>query len=153
MPLRRREQRGFVLVAMACIMMLLVAIVGLALDFGRIYIAHNEAQVFTDSAAMTAAAALSKDPGDVDQARQAVRRLPMKWNLGTEKFSGVTVEFSADGSHWEESPKQPFSGTMARVTAPSNRLEITLLRAVGAPETLTIPARSVAAVNPVRLTE
>jgi hypothetical protein len=39
------------------------------------------------------------------------------------------------------------------VTAPDNRVEIAFLRAVGGPETFTVPARAVASTKPVRLTE
>ncbi len=42
---------------------------------------------------------------------------------------------------------------MARVTAPANSVDIVFLRAVGGPNPFTVPARSVAAANPVRLTE
>ena len=51
----KAKQRGFVLIAMSVTMLLLLAVIGLAFDLGRVYIARNEAQVFTDAAAMTAA--------------------------------------------------------------------------------------------------
>src|SRR3954464_14192131 len=102
----RKKQKGFVLIGMAVGMLLLLATLGLAFDFGRIYIARNEAQVFTDAAAMTAASKLDGTDAGLDHARQAVSRLPMRWNLGTKSFTGVTVEFSPDKRSW------------ARVTAP-----------------------------------
>ncbi len=40
---------------MSVAMLLLLAVIGMAFDMGRIYIARNEAQVFTDAASMTAA--------------------------------------------------------------------------------------------------
>jgi uncharacterized membrane protein len=147
------SQRGFVLIAMAVALLLLVAMMGLAFDVGRIYIARNEAQVFTDAAAMAAAAKLDGTPAGVGRARQAVARLPVKWNLGTAAFTGVVVEFSADGSQWVQEPKESAPPTMARVTAPANNVDIVFLRAVGGPVSFTVPARSVAASNPVRLTE
>ncbi len=51
-------RRGFVLIAMSITMLLLLAMLGLAFDLGRVYIARNEAQVFTDAAAMAAASRL-----------------------------------------------------------------------------------------------
>ena len=57
--------------------------------------------------------------------------IPMRWNLGTQEFRGVVVEFSADGSHWEQGPKDAAAVRFARVIAPDNNLEITFLRAVG----------------------
>lgn len=142
------------LIAMAVALLLLVAMMGLAFDVGRIYIARNEAQVFTDAAAMAAAAKLDGTPAGVDRARKAVARLPVRWNLGTSAFTGVVVEFSADGREWVQEPKETTAPlTMARVTAPANNVDIVFLRAVGGPASFVVPARSVAASNPVRLTE
>lgn len=137
---------------MSVTMLVLLAMVGLAFDMGRIYIARNEAQVFTDAAALAAASRLDGTPQGLERARQAVGRVPIKWNLGTKEFTGVIVEFSNDGSHWDRDPKDA-AATMARVTAPSNQVEIYFLRAVGGPAMFTVPARAVAASNPVRLTQ
>jgi uncharacterized membrane protein len=137
----RIRQKGFVLIAMSVAMLLMLAVMGMAFDFGRIYIARNEAQVFTDAAAMTAASKLDGTDQGLDRARQAVAKLPMRWNLGTKSFTGVVVEFSPDKQSW------------ARVTAPDNQVEITFLRAVGAPDVFAVPAHSVAAAKPVRLIE
>jgi Flp pilus assembly protein TadG len=135
------RDRGFVLIALSVAMLVLLGVMGMAFDFGRIYIARNEAQVFTDAAAMAAASKLDGTEGGLDRARQAVARLPGRWNLGTRSFTGVVVEFSPDKRSW------------ARVTAPNNQVEITFLRAVGAPELFTVPAYSVASTKPVRLVE
>lgn len=147
------KQRGFVLIAMSVTMLLLLAVLGLAFDFGRIYITRNEAQVFTDAAAMAAAQKLDGSSAGLEKAREAVAKLPMRWNFGTKEFTGVVVEFSTDGAKWEKDPRDASAMTMARVSAPSNVVEITFLRAVGGPAAFTVPARSVAASNPVRLTE
>ena len=149
----RPRQRGFVLIAMSAAMVLMLAMIGLAFDIGRIYIARNEAQVFTDSAAMTAASRMDGTTEGLQRAREAVSRIPMRWNLGTQPFTGVVVEFSADGSNWSADPKDPAGLTHARVTAPSNGVDIVFLRAVGGPASFTVPARSVAATDPVRLVE
>lgn len=135
---------------MAVGMLLMLATLGMAFDFGRIYIARNEAQVFTDAAALTAAVKLDGTSAGLEKAREAVAKLPGRWNLGTQEFKGVTVEFSADGKKWEPSPAE---AAYVRVTAPSNDVEITFLRAVGGPDSFTVPAHSVAATQPVRLTE
>ena len=150
-PPSTSRENGFVLIAASISMLLLLAVLGLAFDVGRIYITHNEAQIFTDAAAMAAAAKLDGTPAGVARAREAVAKLPMRWDLGTKPFTGVVVEFSADGQRWNET--DPTAIGLARVTAPSNEVEITLLRAAGGPATLTVPAHSVAAANPVRLVE
>lgn len=151
--MRRHSRRGFVLIAMSVTMLLLLAVVGMAFDMGRVYIARNEAQIFTDSAAMTAAVKLDGTPTGIARAREAIDQLPMRWNLGTQSFTGVIVEFSADGRVWETDPKDTATLTLARVTAPGNGVDIIFLRAVGGPTSFTVPSRSVAAVNPVRLIE
>lgn len=153
MSVRRIRERGFVLIAMSVSMFLLLAVIGLAFDLGRVYIARNEAQVFTDAAAMTAAARLDGTPAGLITARDDVAHLPIRWNLGTEDFRGVVIEFSADRSVWEKDPKDTAAIRFARVMAPGNNLEITFLRAVGGPQSLNVPAYAVAAVNPVRLVE
>jgi uncharacterized membrane protein len=147
------RQRGFVLIAMSITMLLLLAVMGLAFDLGRVYIARNEAQVFTDAAAMAAASKLDGSSAGIAKARESVARLPMRWNLGTREFTGVVVEFSADGVKWESDPKDASQLKQARVTAPANSVEITFLRAVGGPAFFTVPAHAAAAINPVRLVE
>jgi Flp pilus assembly protein TadG len=149
----RSSQRGFVLIAMSITMLLLLAVMGLAFDLGRVYIARNEAQVFTDAAAMSAASKLDGSSAGVAKARESVARLPMRWNLGTREFTGVIVEFSPDGVKWERDPKDASSLKQVRVTAPNNQVEITFLRAVGGPALFTVPAHAAAATNPVRLVE
>lgn len=151
--MRRLRQRGFVLIAMSASMFLLLAVIGLAFDLGRIYIARNEAQVFTDAAAMTAASRLDGTAAGIARAKDAVARLPMRWNLGTKEFTGVVVEFSKDGASWGRNPRDAAGLAFARVTAPANTVEITFLRAVGGPASFTVPAHAVAGTNPVRLTE
>lgn len=151
--MRVARQRGFVLIAMSITMLLLLAVIGLAFDLGRVYIARNEAQVFTDAAAMAAASKIDGTDAGLEKARAAVARLPIRWSLGTREFTGIVVEFSANGTKWEQSPKDVSAATCARVTAPSNQVEIIFLRAVGGPDAFTVPAHSVAASNPVRLVE
>jgi uncharacterized membrane protein len=149
----KSQRRGFMLIAMSITMLLLLAVMGLAFDVGRIYIARNEAQVFTDAAAMAAASKLDGTKEGLARARDAVAHVPMRWNLGTQEFRGVVVEFSADGSKWESEPKEAANMTAARVTAPDNSVEITFLRAVGGPNNFVVPAHAAAMSNPVRLTQ
>ena len=134
-------------------MFLLLAVIGMAFDLGRVYIARNEAQIFADAASMSAAKQLDGTAAGLDRARAAVMALPNRWNLGTENFSGVTIEFSVDAKQWDSNPKDLRTLHFARVTAPENHVAIMFLRAVGGPDSFTVPARAVASTNPVRLTE
>ena len=154
---RRNQPRGFVLIAMCATLFLLMAMIGLAFDLGRLYIVRNEAQVFTDAAAMAGALKLNGTAAGLENARQAVERLPAHWNFGTASFEGVVVEFSADGEHWKAAPEQDGDPVaplhLVRVRAPANTVDILFLRVTGGPETFTVPAHSVADSNPVRLVE
>src|ERR1051325_3243861 len=80
----QRPRRGFILVAMSVSMLLLMAVMGLAFDLGRIYIARNEAQVFTDAAAMAGAANLDGTPGGGGGARGAGGPVPIPRKPGPE---------------------------------------------------------------------
>ncbi len=138
---------------MSVCMFLLLAVVGMAFDMGRVYIARNEAQIFTDAAAMAAAKQLDGTAAGLARARAAVAAMPNRWNLGTENFTGVATEFSADGQQWDTEPKDIAGLRFARVTAPDKHVEIMFLRAVGGPQQFTVPARAVASTKPVRLTQ
>jgi len=151
--MRVNRQKGFILIAMSVCMFLLLAVIGMAFDLGRVYIARNEAQVFTDAASMAAAKQLDGTAAGVDRAKAAVAAMPNRWNLGTQTFSNVVIEFSVDGQLWDQQPKDIAALHFARVTAPDNHMEIMFLRAVGGPPEFTVPARAAASTKPVRLTE
>jgi Flp pilus assembly protein TadG len=151
--LRPNRQKGFILIAMSVSMFLLLAVVGMGFDLGRIYIARNEAQIFADAASMAAAKELDGTGAGLDRARAVVAAMPNRWNLGTESFTGVVTEFSTDGQQWDAQPKDVAALYFARVTAPNNHVEIMFLRAVGGPRQFTVPARAVASTKPVRLTQ
>ena len=148
-----KNQRGFVLIVMSACMFLLLAVIGLAFDLGRVYITRNEAQVFVDAASLAAAQQMDGTAAGLDRARAAVQRLPNRWNLGTEAFRGVQVEFGPDSEHWDTVLKDAAALHFVRISAPDNHVAIVFLRAVGGPESFTVPARAVAATNPVRLAE
>jgi hypothetical protein len=151
-----KHERGFIVVSMSVAMVLLLACIGFAFDFGRIYIARNEAQIYTDAAALTAVSRLDGTLESVRKARAAVEHLPGSWNLGTQPFKGIVTEFSADGLHWTDTPeKDPNAGpwTYARVSAPSNDLGIIFLRAAGGPDSFRVLAHSAAKSDPARLVE
>jgi hypothetical protein len=142
---------------MSVAIVLLLACIGFAFDFGRIYIARNEAQIYTDAAALTAASRLDGTLESVRKARAAVEHLPGSWNLGTQPFKGIVTEFSIDGLNWTGTPENGDNPTgpwtYARVSAPSNDLGIIFLRAAGGPESFRVLAHSAARSDPARLVE
>ena len=147
------RRRGFVLIALCATLFLLMGMIGLAFDIGRVYVAKNEAQIFTDAAALTAAMKLDGTATGVANARAAVAKLPGRWNFGTAKFEGLRVEFSADGEHWSAQPDDAASLKLVRVAAPANPVGIAFLRAAGTPDRMNVAAQSVASNAPVRLVE
>ena len=131
---------------------------GLALDLGRVYIARNETQSFTDSAALAAALALS----DVNftAAKDAVAgNTKNRWNIGTTDFeaSSVTTEFARalpanahrpDPDSWSITPPTPAGYTFVRVTA-SARVQLYILPAIGTSHAQLVRASSVAGQIPL----
>src|SRR5258708_33916691 len=107
---------------MSVSMLVLLAVLGLAFDLGRIYIARNEAQIFTDAAALTAALQLNGTSEGIAKAREAVARVPIRWQLGTKEFTGVVVEFSPDGGRWEKDPGAARAPGQAQGTATGKRV-------------------------------
>ncbi len=137
-------------------MLLLLAAMGITFDLGRFLIARNEAQVFTDAAALAAASKLDGTSAGLDRARKAVAQLPNNWSLGIKDFSGVVIDFASPTEPgkepaWQLEPKDPSPITMARATLVSSSTEIVFVRAAGGPGHMFVPARSVAASNPARL--
>src|SRR6266498_2163691 len=98
-PHGRRED-GFVLLAMGASVVVLLGMLGLAIDLGRTFIAKNEAQAFTDAAAMAAASKLNGTADGVSAAQAAVTNSTNKWNFAYSSFTSVTTEFSSDNTNW-----------------------------------------------------
>lgn len=108
LDVRKNKERGFTLITTAVGIVVLIGMVGLAVDVGRIYIAKSETQVFVDSAALAATLELDGTNAGLDRARARVASNPNKWNFNTGSFSGVTTTFAKSTSGpWEETPTDP----------------------------------------------
>ena len=115
-PQRRRA--GYVLIVMALSAFVLFGMLGLGLDLGHVFIAKNEAQTYTDAAAVSAALRLDSSTQGVVNAENEVASGSSssnrnRWNLGTAIFPSTqtTAEFSTgktgpwiDGKTAEASP-------------------------------------------------
>ncbi len=141
---RLRRRKGFVMVMMAVCMVMLLGAFGLAFDIGRALITKNEAQAFTDSASLAATIHLNGTNAGIDNAKNAVAQTSNRWMMGTKKFTSVVTEFSPDKVTWETNPVNVVNTKYVRVTAPANFVTMHMLTAVGVPQTLNAPARSVA---------
>ncbi|HYM08297.1 MAG TPA: hypothetical protein VEU11_17225 [Terriglobales bacterium] len=95
-PCLRRRSKGFVVIAAALMVVMLIGIMGLCMDLARMYIAKNEIQAFVHAA--TAAAILQSNGTDqgIQNARQAVwqyQNLNL-WNFQSAPPQNVTVAFA-----------------------------------------------------------
>ena len=123
----------------------MLAAVGLALDLGFLFLVKNEAQTYTDMAALAAARALDGSVTGVDRARSAAVQLPMRWGLGGEVFPTPDIQFSADQRRWEAQPRSASDIRFVRVTANLEQVRLNFLPALIRNQTAQIRARSVAA--------
>jgi len=148
-----RRDKGFVLLAMGVSVAVLLAMVGLAVDLGRTFIARNEAQAFTDAAVLAAASKLNGTAAGVTAAQAEVTNSVNKWNFATQGFSSVITEFSVDKVTWTNAGASPATVKWVRVIAPSNSITLTALRALNVsrpgdiPDSITVAARSIAGVQ------
>ncbi len=127
-----RSKRGFVLIVTCIVLVILMAVAGLGIDIGRMYLIKSELQAFADAAALTAALRLDgTDPG-IQAARLAPGELAtgpnaMKWDMGTETISQIDVSFAKgetapDPKTWQAQPSAAgdfhFVRVVARAQAP-----------------------------------
>jgi Flp pilus assembly protein TadG len=140
------RRQGFFLLATAVSIAALLGVLGLAMDLGSAYIARNEAQAFTDSAALAAALRLNGTLAGISAAKAAVTGSANKWYFASRSFSGVTTEFSTDKVAWAANPTTGVGYRYVRVTAPSNSLATTFTRVITNQPHINIAARSVAGI-------
>ncbi|HUS05825.1 MAG TPA: Tad domain-containing protein [Bryobacteraceae bacterium] len=110
------KAKGYTLVTFAVCIFALIAVAGLAIDIGRIYIAKNEAQTFSDSAALAATLELDGTGAGISRARLQVSGNTNRWNLQTSSFTDPEVSFAkiATGP-WELNPVNPAGYRYTRV--------------------------------------
>ena len=121
---------------------------GLAVDLGRVYITRSEAQAFADSAALAAATQLNGTSVGITAANAAVQNTPNRWNLGTQSFSGTTVEFAlasladpnqADATTFTANPASAANYRFVRVIASAD-VPVLLAQVITAQSTMRVSA-------------
>jgi hypothetical protein len=135
-----------VLIVMGVCLIMLFGMLGLIFDLGRSFITKNEAQAFTDAAALAAAIQLNGTSNGLTNAQNAVTAMKNsdKWGFGTKTFGTVTTEFSSDKATWYGAPPDPKPVAYARVRATGNGVVMYFLTAVGAGSTVNVAAESMA---------
>lgn len=137
------RRRGFVLLATAVAMLVLLAMMGLAIDIGHAYVVKNEAQTFTDFAALAAARELDGTSAGVTRAQTAVTTHAMKWNFSKKAFTNNIVEFSADGTAWSATPDAN-TALYTRVTTGALPVDLYFLQPLMKQSIMPVRAQSVA---------
>ncbi|MBV9768023.1 MAG: hypothetical protein JOZ32_00495 [Bryobacterales bacterium] len=155
-----RPRQGFVLIVTSIALTLLLALAGLGIDIGRMYVIRAELQSFTDAAALSAALELNGTDAGLARARAGAARWTtgpgaMRWNMGTEPITNVTTSFaqgagSPDGEtpndqSWRERPAEGAGYRFVRVVAsePAPVIFLRLFQPLGISST-AVAAASVA---------
>lgn len=115
---RRQRQKGYILITTALLLVGVVAVTGLSVDIGRMYIARNEAQTYADAAALAAALELDGSTFAITNARNAALAVVKKYDLHTKIFTGTEVYFGTSSSGpWDANPASASNIRYARVIA------------------------------------
>ena len=115
----RRSSQGFVLIASALALLVMIAVLGLCIDLGRLYVTKNELQAYVDAATAAANRKLDGTDDGVTQARQVAQTYPNRWNFSTQPVSTPAVTFAKEpnGPYVAEPPSPPKDYKYVRVQA------------------------------------
>ncbi|HLG99411.1 MAG TPA: pilus assembly protein TadG-related protein [Bryobacteraceae bacterium] len=98
---RRRGEQGFSLILLTVSLIVIVGMLGLTFDLGRMYITKNELQTFADSAALASVFYMNGTQQGI-QAANAMATIgplgsttPNAFNFGTNAVSNVTVTYAS----------------------------------------------------------
>lgn len=99
----------------------LVASIGLAVDYGTAFVVRNETQTFVDAAVLAATLELDGTDAGITRARQRATAMPNRWLFSNSTFDGVIIEFSqSPEGPWAAAPASAANIRFARVTASAN---------------------------------
>jgi Flp pilus assembly protein TadG len=96
---RKRGEEGFSLVMIAVCAVVMVAMVGLAFDLGRMFIVRNELQTFVDASARAACRQMAGSEASMQVAHSTATGGPLPntpngWNFDTNTISNVTDTYA-----------------------------------------------------------
>jgi hypothetical protein len=146
----RGAQSGFVLATAMVTLTALLALVGLGVDVGHIYVVRSELQVYADEAAVAAGFELDGTAAGIQRAQNAAASgpgggaTPNFWDFGTQRVAGVQSAFSAAAAGpFDSNPSNAAGLRFVRVQA-SAPVKLYLLSVVpGIPATQTVSAAAV----------
>jgi len=144
------SRKGYVLVATAFGMTVVLGAAGLAVDIGRAYVARSEVQAYADAAAIAAAAQLNGTSTGISAAQSAAQNVPNKWNFGSQTISSPTIQFAQplatnsnqpDPATWTATPASGTNYLFAQVTAGVD-VPMALLQAVTVQASMHVAANA-----------
>jgi uncharacterized membrane protein len=122
-----RSKRGFVLIVTCIALVILMAVAGLGIDLGRMYLIKSELQAFADAAALSAALRLDGTEQGIRGAREAPAELAtgsnaMMWDMGTRPITEIATSFAKgdtapDPKTWQTDPTGAGDLRFVRVVA------------------------------------
>ncbi len=114
-------RRGYAILATTSSIFVLIGMLGLAVDLGRLYIFKSEAQAFADASSILAATRLNGKSSGIDAADAAVRSSVNRYNFSTQTMPSnvLTLEFARNiAGPWELPPINTAANyAFVRVTA------------------------------------
>jgi hypothetical protein len=144
----RPRERGFVLVTVAVCIVAMMAMLGLAVDLGRMYIVRNESQAYVDAASLTAALQLDGTTAGIGRATSTLSGSTNRWNLGSVAFSGTQMDFGMNATGpWMANPTPASGYRYVRVRAAST-VSLYFLPIVVSAQSSVVGATAVAAQLP-----
>lgn len=137
--LRRRRQRGFVLIATALISVVLALAAGLALDAAQLQCTRHRAQTAADSAAIGASLELKRG-SDFATAASAARD-DAALNAFPDGRNGIVIEVNRPPHFGTYAGNPQYIETLVKSTVP------TMFMALSGRKTVDVMARAVAKVD------
>ena len=152
---RRREERGVSLILTAAAVFVLIGMLGLTTDVGRMFIYKSELQMFADASAMAAITYMDGTQAGVQAANAVATAGPLGttkpngYNFDTQGISNVTTGYATTytgtyDSYATASMSSTNSYRFMKVTASANITLSFMPVLPGAPSALTLTATAVA---------
>jgi hypothetical protein len=114
-------EKGYVLISAGLGAAALIALLGLSVDIGHMYIVKNEAQAYVDAAAVDAGLQLDGTITGINRAVSVVNGSPNRWDFGTKSFTQTNVSFAQTlAGPWIENPNPATGYTMVKVQTSAN---------------------------------
>ena len=151
----RRGERGFSLVLLSLCLFVMVGMLGLAIDVGKMFITKNELQTFADASALAAVSSLDGTQSGVESANATATNGPLGtakpngYNLDTVKISTVTATYASSFTGTYDSFATADSGgtntyRFIKVVATANAQLFFLPAIDGIPTSLSLSASAIA---------